>query len=73
MPLINIDELTDQDKLKMEVEQLKKEVKLSRQLVSKMCEEITLYIEGRSGEDPLVKGVPDDKNPFKEKGACVIA
>lgn len=73
MPVINIDDLSDKDKLKMEVEQLKKEVKLKRQLVSKMCEEITLYIEGRSGEDPLVKGVPEDRNPFKEKGNCVVA
>ncbi|KAJ1106419.1 hypothetical protein NDU88_003820 [Pleurodeles waltl] len=73
MPVINIDDLSDKDKLKMEVEQLKKEMKLKRQLVSKMCEEITLYIEGRSGEDPLVKGVPEDRNPFKEKGSCVVA
>lgn len=41
--------------------------------VSKMCEEIKTYIEGNSGEDPLVKGIPEDKNPFKEKGGCVIA
>ncbi|KAJ1101085.1 hypothetical protein NDU88_006159 [Pleurodeles waltl] len=73
MPVINIDDLTDKDKLKMEVEQLKKEVKLERELVSKMCEEIKTYIEGQSGEDPLVKGIPEDKNPFKEKGGCIIA
>uniref|UniRef100_A0A8D2Q0I8 Guanine nucleotide-binding protein subunit gamma n=1 Tax=Zosterops lateralis melanops TaxID=1220523 RepID=A0A8D2Q0I8_ZOSLA len=42
-------------------------------LVSKCSEEIKNYIEERSGEDPLVKGVPEDKNPFKEKGGCVIA
>lgn len=41
--------------------------------VSKCSEEIKNYIEERSGEDPLVKGVPEDKNPFKEKGGCVIA
>jgi hypothetical protein len=23
-------------------------------------------------EDILVKGMPEDKNPFKEKGGCVI-
>ncbi|KAG9470163.1 guanine nucleotide-binding protein G(T) subunit gamma-T1 isoform X2 [Eleutherodactylus coqui] len=73
MPVINIDDLTDKDKAKMEVEQLKKEVKLERELVSKMCEEVKTYIEGNSGEDPLVKGIPEDKNPFKEKGGCVIA
>ncbi|XP_078520538.1 guanine nucleotide-binding protein G(T) subunit gamma-T1 isoform X1 [Lissotriton helveticus] len=73
MPVINIEDLTDKDKLKMEVEQLKKEVKLERALVSKMCEEIKTYIEGQSGEDPLLKGIPEDKNPFKEKGGCIIA
>nr|XP_009672613.1 PREDICTED: guanine nucleotide-binding protein G(I)/G(S)/G(O) subunit gamma-11 [Struthio camelus australis] len=41
--------------------------------VSKCSEEIKNYIEERSGEDPLVKGVPEEKNPFKEKGGCVIA
>ncbi|XP_029444757.1 LOW QUALITY PROTEIN: guanine nucleotide-binding protein G(I)/G(S)/G(O) subunit gamma-11-like [Rhinatrema bivittatum] len=73
MPVINIEDLTEKDKLKMEVEQLKKEVKMERQLVSKCSEEIKNYIEENSGEDPLVKGIPEDKNPFKEKGGCVIA
>ncbi|XP_030045800.1 guanine nucleotide-binding protein G(I)/G(S)/G(O) subunit gamma-11 [Microcaecilia unicolor] len=73
MPVINIEDLTEKDKLKMEVEQLKKEVKIERQLVSKCSEEIKNYIEENSGEDPLVKGIPEDKNPFKEKGACIIA
>uniref|UniRef100_A0A8C0FXZ4 Guanine nucleotide-binding protein subunit gamma n=1 Tax=Bubo bubo TaxID=30461 RepID=A0A8C0FXZ4_BUBBB len=41
--------------------------------VSKCSEEIKNYIEERSGEDPLVKGIPEEKNPFKEKGGCVIA
>ncbi|XP_006012841.1 guanine nucleotide-binding protein G(T) subunit gamma-T1 [Latimeria chalumnae] len=73
MPVINIEDLTEKDKLKMEVEQLKKETKLERQMLSKCAEEIKDYIEERSGEDPLVKGIPEDKNPFKEKGGCVIA
>lgn len=34
MPVINVDELTDLDKAKMEVDQLKKEVKLEREKVS---------------------------------------
>ncbi|XP_039734014.1 guanine nucleotide-binding protein G(T) subunit gamma-T1 isoform X1 [Pteropus medius] len=74
MPVINIEDLTEKDKLKMEVDQLKKEVTLERMLVSKCCEEVRDYVEERSGEDPLVKGVPEDKNPFKElKGGCVIS
>ncbi|XP_006891535.1 PREDICTED: guanine nucleotide-binding protein G(T) subunit gamma-T1 [Elephantulus edwardii] len=74
MPVINIEDLTDKDKLVMEVEQLKKEVTLERMLVSKCCEDVRDYVEERSGEDPLVKGIPEDKNPFKElKGGCVIS
>lgn len=34
--------------------------------------ELVSFIEAHSGEDPLIKGVPEDKNPFKEKGGCVI-
>ncbi|XP_008110739.1 guanine nucleotide-binding protein G(I)/G(S)/G(O) subunit gamma-11 isoform X2 [Anolis carolinensis] len=73
MPAINIEDLSEKEKLKMEVEQLRKEVKLDRQPVSKCSEEIKNYIEERSGDDPLVKGIPEDRNPFKEKGGCIIA
>ncbi|XP_012502966.1 PREDICTED: guanine nucleotide-binding protein G(I)/G(S)/G(O) subunit gamma-11 [Propithecus coquereli] len=74
MPALHIEDLPEKEKLKMEVEQLRKEVKLQRQQVSKCCEEVRDYIEERSGEDPLVKGIPEDKNPFKElKGGCVIS
>lgn len=34
MPVINIEDLTEKDKLKMEVDQLKKEVTLERMLVN---------------------------------------
>ena len=30
------------------------------------------FVEGLAPEDPLIKGVPEDKNPFKEKGGCII-
>ena len=33
MPVINIEDLTEKDKLKMEVDQLKKEVMLERMMV----------------------------------------
>lgn len=39
---------------------------------SKCCEEIKDYIQAGVEEDILVKGIPEDKNPFKEKGGCVI-
>ena len=49
-----------------------KERLLPRQ-VSKTGKEIKEYIESMAGEDPLLKGVPEDKNPFKEKGGCTIS
>ncbi|XP_060798038.1 guanine nucleotide-binding protein G(T) subunit gamma-T1 [Neoarius graeffei] len=72
MPVIDVENLTDLDRAKMEVEQLKKEVKLEREKVSKGCEEVMEYIQSGMDEDPLVKGIPEEKNPFKEKGGCVI-
>ncbi|XP_020487389.1 guanine nucleotide-binding protein G(T) subunit gamma-T1 [Labrus bergylta] len=72
MPVINVDDLTDKDKAQMEVTQLKTEVKLERWLTSKCCEEIKDYIQAGVEEDILVKGMPEDKNPFKEKGGCVV-
>lgn len=30
------------------------------------------YILAGMDEDILVKGIPEEKNPFKEKGGCVI-
>ncbi|XP_041282179.1 guanine nucleotide-binding protein G(I)/G(S)/G(O) subunit gamma-T2-like [Onychostruthus taczanowskii] len=41
--------------------------------VSKTGKEIKEYIESMAGEDPLLKGVPEDKNPFKEKGGCTVS
>lgn len=41
--------------------------------ISKTGKEIKEYVEAQAGNDPLLKGVPEDKNPFKEKGGCVIS
>ncbi|KAM8816470.1 guanine nucleotide-binding protein G(I)/G(S)/G(O) subunit gamma-T2 isoform 1-T2 [Rhynchonycteris naso] len=66
-------ELSEKELLRMEVEQLKKEVKNPRALISKTGKEIKDYVEAQAGSDPLLRGVPEDKNPFKEKGTCVIS
>ncbi|NXY56284.1 GBGT2 protein, partial [Callaeas wilsoni] len=66
-------DMTEKELLKMELDQLKKEVKTERQMVSKTGKEIKEYIESMAGEDPLLKGVPEDKNPFKEKGGCTVS
>ncbi|OCT92033.1 guanine nucleotide-binding protein G(I)/G(S)/G(O) subunit gamma-T2 [Xenopus laevis] len=66
-------DMTEKDLLKMEVEQLRKEVKTERIMASKSIPEMKSYIESRMTEDLLIKGVPEDKNPFKEKGGCLIS
>ncbi|KAF5887167.1 guanine nucleotide-binding protein G(I)/G(S)/G(O) subunit gamma-T2-like [Clarias magur] len=65
-------DMSDKDILKMELEQLQTEVNTPRIAMSKTAPEIVSFIECQSAEDPLIKGVPEDKNPFKEKGGCVI-
>ncbi|RXN33041.1 beta-1,4 N-acetylgalactosaminyltransferase 2-like protein [Labeo rohita] len=60
-------DMSDKDILKMELEQLQKEVKTTREPVSKTAKEICEWVEAKAAEDPLIKGVPEDKNPFKEK------
>ncbi|KAM9463315.1 guanine nucleotide-binding protein G(I)/G(S)/G(O) subunit gamma-T2b [Clarias gariepinus] len=65
-------DMSEKDILKMELEQLQIEVNTPRTVMSKTAPEIVSFIESQSAEDPLIKGVPEDKNPFKEKGGCVI-
>lgn len=68
-----VQDLSEKELLKMEVEQLKKEVRNPRALISKTGKEIKEYVEAQAGSDPLLKGIPEDKNPFKEKSGCVIS
>ncbi|XP_024251121.1 guanine nucleotide-binding protein G(T) subunit gamma-T1-like [Oncorhynchus tshawytscha] len=71
--VINMDELTDVDKAEMERDQKKIEVKLERWLTSKCCTEFMEAVQAGVEEDTLVKGIAEDKNPFKElKGGCVV-
>lgn len=41
--------------------------------ISKTGKEIKDYVEAQAGNDPLLRGVPEDRNPFKEKGSCRIS
>ncbi|XP_056404235.1 guanine nucleotide-binding protein G(I)/G(S)/G(O) subunit gamma-T2 [Hyla sarda] len=66
-------DMTEKDLLRMEVEQLRKEIKTERVLVSKSAQEMKAFVESLATEDPLIKGVPEDKNPFKEKGGCSVS
>ncbi|XP_038610651.1 guanine nucleotide-binding protein G(I)/G(S)/G(O) subunit gamma-T2 [Tachyglossus aculeatus] len=66
-------DLTEKELLKMELAQLKKEVKNERALISKTGKEIKEFVEAQAAEDALLKGVPEDKNPFKEKGGCSVS
>ncbi|XP_055032665.1 guanine nucleotide-binding protein G(I)/G(S)/G(O) subunit gamma-T2b [Paramisgurnus dabryanus] len=65
-------DMSDKEIMNMELEQLKKEVNTTRVAISASAPEIIAFVEAKSAEDPLIKGVPEDKNPFKEKGGCII-
>ncbi|CAJ1080084.1 guanine nucleotide-binding protein G(I)/G(S)/G(O) subunit gamma-T2b [Chaetodon auriga] len=66
-------DMSDKEILKMELEQLKKEVSTPRTPVGANCAETIAFVEGLLPNDPLIKGVPDDKNPYKgDKGGCII-
>ncbi|KAI7803731.1 guanine nucleotide-binding protein G(I)/G(S)/G(O) subunit gamma-T2a [Triplophysa rosa] len=65
-------DMSDAEIMKMELDQLQKEVKNTREPVSNSAKEICEWVETQSAEDPLIKGVPEDKNPFKDKGGCII-
>ncbi|EHB16464.1 Guanine nucleotide-binding protein G(I)/G(S)/G(O) subunit gamma-T2 [Heterocephalus glaber] len=64
-------DLSKKELLRLEVEQLRKEVKNPRAPVSRTGKEIKDYVEAQAGRDPLLRGVPEDRNPFKEKGGCL--
>ncbi|XP_037611831.1 guanine nucleotide-binding protein G(I)/G(S)/G(O) subunit gamma-T2b [Sebastes umbrosus] len=66
-------DMSDKEILKMELEQLKKEVSTARTPLAANCTETVSYVEELLPNDPLIKGVPDDKNPYKgDKGGCVV-
>ncbi|KAJ0016161.1 hypothetical protein NQD34_014451 [Periophthalmus magnuspinnatus] len=68
-------DMSDKEILKMELDQLKKEVSTARTPVSacKLRDETIAFVENLAPNDMLIKGVPDDKNPYKgDKGGCVV-
>ncbi|XP_036938042.1 guanine nucleotide-binding protein G(I)/G(S)/G(O) subunit gamma-T2b [Acanthopagrus latus] len=66
-------DMSDKEILKMELEQLKKEVSTPRTPVSANCAETIAFCEEHLPNDPLIKGVSDDKNPYKgDKGGCIV-
>ncbi|XP_010768972.1 guanine nucleotide-binding protein G(I)/G(S)/G(O) subunit gamma-T2b [Notothenia coriiceps] len=66
-------DMSDKEILKMELEQLKKEVSTTRTPLLANCAETVTFVEELLPNDPLIKGVPDDKNPYKgDKGGCII-
>ncbi|XP_035254042.1 guanine nucleotide-binding protein G(I)/G(S)/G(O) subunit gamma-T2-like [Anguilla rostrata] len=66
-------DMSDKDLLKMELDQLKVEVKTEREPLSKTAKAIVEWVDSHSPEDPLIKGVSEDKNPYKEKSGCEIS
>ncbi|XP_037320130.1 guanine nucleotide-binding protein G(I)/G(S)/G(O) subunit gamma-T2b [Pungitius pungitius] len=66
-------DMSDKEILKMELDQLKKEVNTARTPVAANCALTVAFVEEMVPNDPLIKGVADDKNPYKgEKGGCIV-
>ncbi|XP_038830735.1 guanine nucleotide-binding protein G(I)/G(S)/G(O) subunit gamma-T2-like [Salvelinus namaycush] len=66
-------DMSDKEILQMELDQLKIEVSTTRTAVSVNCKETMEWVEAQTEGDPLIKGVSDDKNPYKvDKGGCII-
>lgn len=58
--------------MRLMVEQLRIEVKVSRMKISQTSQELVRYCEQHSRRDPLVVGVPSSENPFREKTSCIL-
>ncbi|CAK6434539.1 unnamed protein product [Pipistrellus nathusii] len=68
-----MDENVEKERLRKEVAQLRREAALERMKVSQCCADLRDYVLQNAANDPLVQGIPDDKNPYKEiKGGCVM-
>ncbi|KAG7263300.1 hypothetical protein CRUP_016484 [Coryphaenoides rupestris] len=66
-------DMSDKEILKMELDQLKLEVNTTRTPMAANCADTIAFVEGLAAEDPLIKGVSDEKNPYKgDKGGCTI-
>ncbi|CAL8281970.1 unnamed protein product [Merluccius merluccius] len=66
-------DMSDKEILKMELDQLKLEVSTPRTPMGANCAETIAFVEERAADDPLIKGVSDEKNPYKgDKGGCII-
>ncbi|XP_072312058.1 guanine nucleotide-binding protein G(I)/G(S)/G(O) subunit gamma-T2b [Eucyclogobius newberryi] len=66
-------DMSDKEILNMELEQLKKEVSTARAPVLASCTETISFVENLLPNDMLIKGVPDEKNPYKgDKGGCIL-
>jgi len=54
------------------VEQLRVECQVQRIPVSQSISEMMAFIDQRKDQDPLLTGIDNKQNPFKEKGGCTI-
>ncbi|XP_043551006.1 guanine nucleotide-binding protein G(I)/G(S)/G(O) subunit gamma-7-like [Chiloscyllium plagiosum] len=54
------------------VEQLRMEAGIERIQISKAAADLMRYCEDHVTNDPLVTGVPNSDNPFKDKKPCII-
>ncbi|XP_065197327.1 guanine nucleotide-binding protein G(I)/G(S)/G(O) subunit gamma-7-like [Sycon ciliatum] len=54
------------------VEQLRSEAGISRMKVSQAAQDLVGYCTTHQVNDPLLVGIPNNENPFKEKVNCLI-
>jgi len=58
--------------LKLQLDQLRKEVALDRKRISVTAKDLMTYCEENKAHDGLVTGISDSHNPFQEKKSCSI-
>ncbi|CAM9663849.1 guanine nucleotide-binding protein G(I)/G(S)/G(O) subunit gamma-7 [Petromyzon marinus] len=54
------------------VEQLRIEASMERVKVSKAASDLMRYCNEHAKSDPLLVGIPNSENPFKDKKPCTI-
>ncbi|CAF0732519.1 unnamed protein product [Brachionus calyciflorus] len=65
--------MNDVASMKMQVEQLRLEVRIKREKTSKTIEDMKKYVVERQGNDHLLNGFKKkDYNPFKSKEVCEL-
>jgi len=59
--------------LRIQVDQLRREAKLSRKKISVCSEELARFCQEKRTDDPLLGKIPNAINPYRDKGmSCLL-